>query len=255
MNSDEGRLTSENSPAWLEHFAESGLGKLLDRLGVHVSPDLFDLALTHRSWAYENGHAPHNERLEFLGDAVLGVIVTDHLYRTFPDEPEGQLAKLRAAGVSSVALADGARDLHIGGLIKLGKGEIGTGGDDKTSILADTMEAIIGAIFIGCGMQAASRYVHTLIDPRIELAANAGESLDWKTSLQEIASEMGLPAPKYDVTGSGPDHRRTFSAEAILGDLSFGPGVDSSKKRAEQQAASIAFRELKARQDTQVSDA
>lgn len=244
------RLSGDEQPAWLANFAESGLGKLLDRLGVRVSPDLFDLALTHRSWAYENGEVPHNERLEFLGDAVLGVIVTDHLYRSHPDEPEGHLAKLRAAVVSSAALADVARELHIGGLIKLGKGEISTHGDNKTSILADTMEAIIGAIYLSCGMAEATSYVHALVDARIEAAANAEESLDWKTSLQEIVAELELPAPYYEVTGSGPDHLRTFSAEVVVGDQSYGPGIETSKKRAEQRAAEIAYRKLKAQQES-----
>ncbi|NLE18963.1 MAG: ribonuclease III, partial [Propioniciclava sp.] len=138
---------------------------LLDQLGIDIDPQLFELALTHRSWAYENGGSPHNERLEFLGDSVLGVVVTEHLYRTYPDEPEGWLAKMRAAVVNTYALADVARGLELGSLLKLGKGEIGTGGDDKDSILADATEAVIAAVFLSAGRDAAEAFVHALMDP------------------------------------------------------------------------------------------
>lgn len=230
-------------------LADSKLGQVLDEIGVGIDPALLDLALTHRSWAYENDHAPHNERLEFLGDAVLGEVVTDYLYRNFPDDAEGQLAKMRAAIVSAVSLAGVARQLYIGSLIKLGHGEETTGGAGKTSILADTMEAIIGAVFLTGGQEAANKYVLKIMVPRIkEVSLQGQESLDWKTSLQEIAAVQGFSTPVYEVTSSGPEHDLTYSAFAVLDQEKFGPGVGHNKKIAEQQAAEIAYCALKERE-------
>lgn len=217
---------------------------LLAQLGVQIDPQLFELALTHRSYAYEAGGIPHNERLEFLGDSVLGVVVTEYLYRTFPDFPEGRLAKLRAAVVSAVSLARVARGLGIGPLIKLGHGEVTTGGADKTSILADTTEALIGAVFLSAGVEGAATLVHHLFDPLVDNAAELGAGLDWKTSLQELCSQLGLPAPVYQVTESGPDHDKRFVARADIDGRLFAPGEGRSKKRAEQLAAENAFTEL-----------
>ncbi len=211
-----------------------------------MDADLLDLALTHRSFAYENGQIPTNERLEFLGDSVLGVIVTEHLYRTYPDLAEGQLAKLRAKVVSAVSLAGVARKLGIGRLVKLGRGEISTGGANKTSILADTMEALIGATYLSSGPTGAERLVHHLFVPLIDHAATLGAGLDWKTSLQEVAAALGLPATVYQVTESGPDHDKRFDAWAVLGERRFGPGHGQNKKQAEQQAAATAFKALDA---------
>lgn len=210
-------------------------------LGVEIDPGLYELALTHRSWAYENGGVPTNERLEFLGDAVLGVVMTDHLYRSHPDVAEGQLAKLRAAIVNARALADVARGLGIGPLIKLGRGEETTGGHDKASILADTMEAVIGAVYLTHGITGASRFVHHLFDPVAARAAELGAGLDWKTSLQELTAQAGLGVAHYAVTESGPDHDKRFEAWAVVGEHRFGPGKGRSKKQAEQEAASIGF--------------
>src|SRR5690606_24613023 len=134
-------------------------------VGIEVAPDILTRALTHRSYAYENGGLPTNERLEFLGDSVLGLVVTDTLYRTHPDLPEGQLAKLRAAVVNMRALADVARSLGIGRYVRLGRGEEATGGRDKSSILADTLEALIGAVYLDRGLDEASALVHRLFDP------------------------------------------------------------------------------------------
>lgn len=219
---------------------------LIEELGIHLDADLLDLALTHRSFAYENGHLPTNERLEFLGDSVLGVIVTEYLYRSYPDLPEGQLAKLRANVVSAVSLAQVARKLQIGPMIKLGHGEIGTGGQRKTSILADTMEALIGAVYLSSGKPAAELLVHHLFDPLVNHAATLGAGLDWKTSLQEVASALGLPTTVYEITESGPDHDKRFDAWAVLGTRRFGPGHGQNKKQAEQQAAAAAFKALDA---------
>ena len=215
--------------------------ELLDRLGLAVDPDLFDRALTHRSYAYERGGLPTNERLEFLGDSVLGLVVTEHLFLSYPDLSEGQLAKLRAAVVNSRALADVARGLDLGALIHLGRGEESTGGRDKSSILADTMEAVIGAVFLERGVDAARVLVHHLFDHLMADAATRGAGLDWKTSLQEVASLGGFGVPVYQVAESGPDHAKSFSAIVVLGEGSYGPGTGRNKKEAEQKAAAIAF--------------
>ena len=213
---------------------------ILDQLGIKPDPQLFELALTHRSWAYEAGGSPHNERLEFLGDSILGVVVTEHLYRTYPLEPEGWLAKMRAAVVNTYALADVARDLELGSLLKLGKGEVGTGGNDKDSILADATEAVIAAVFLSAGRDAAEDFVHALMDPVVAAASAEGRSTDWKTTLQELAAERGLGAPAYEHTSTGPDHDKRFHAVAVVADVTY-PGADArSKKLAEQAAARLA---------------
>lgn len=206
-----------------------------------MDPQLFELARTHRSYAYENGGLPTNERLEFLGDSVLGVVVTEHLYTVHPDLSEGELAKLRAAVVNARALAGVARDLGVGPLIHLGRGEITTGGHDKSSILADCMEALIGACFLTHGIDGARILVHHLFDPLMERAAQLGAGLDWKTSLQEIAAAHGLGSPRYEITESGPDHDKRFEAWALVGPHRDGPGRGRNKKAAEQEAAGIAF--------------
>lgn len=214
------------------------------QLGVAVDAQLRHLALTHRSYSYENGGIPTNERLEFLGDAVLGVAVTGHLYSAFPEYPEGRLAKLRSAVVNSHALAEVARSLDIGRDILLGRGEISTGGHDKTSILADTMEALIGAVFLTGGIGASETLVHHLFDHLVDEADAKGAGLDWKTSLQERCSELGLAPPEYLITIEGPDHQRHFSAVAVIDGNPSGEGSGPSKKRAEQQAAARAFQSL-----------
>ncbi len=213
-------------------------------LGTAVEPGLLERALTHRSYAYENGGLPTNERLEFLGDAVLGVIVTDALYRTHPDLPEGQLAKLRASVVNTRALAGVARSLELGRWLRLGKGEEVTGGNDKASILADTMEALIGAVYIDRGLAAATQMVRALFDPLMKAATEEGAALDWKTSLQELTAARGLGVPEYVVAESGPDHSKSFTAQARVQGTRRGEGAGRSKKEAEQQAAEAAWRDL-----------
>ena len=210
-----------------------------------VRPGLFERALTHRSYAYEQGGLPTNERLEFLGDSVLGLVVTEHLFTSFPDLSEGQLAKLRAAVVNSRALADVARGLDLGAMIRLGRGEETTGGRDKSSILADTMEAVIGAVFTEHGIDSARVFVHHLFDPLVADVATRGAGLDWKTSLQERASLAGLGVPVYQVAESGPDHAKSFQAMVVLDRHSYGPGAGRNKKEAEQNAAAIAFDAIK----------
>jgi ribonuclease-3 len=215
------------------------------RLGVSVSPPLLERALTHRSFAYEHGGLPTNERLEFLGDSVLGLVVTDSLFHRHPDLPEGQLAKLRAAVVNMRALADVGRGLDLGGFLRLGRGEEGTGGRDKSSILADTLEALIGAVYLDRGLDEASALVHRLFDPLIEASAGLGAGLDWKTSLQELTATVGIGVPEYAVTESGPDHEKMFQATARVGGADYGMGSGRSKKEAEQQAAEAAWTSLR----------
>ena len=219
----------------------AGSDELLHALEVPLSPELLERALTHRSFAYENGGLPTNERLEFLGDSVLGLIVTDTLFREYPDLPEGQLAKLRAAVVNMRALAGVARGLRLGAYVRLGKGEEGTGGRDKSSILADTLEAVLGAVYIDCGLAEADALVHRLFDPVIARSARLGAGLDWKTSLQELTAAEMLGVPEYHVDESGPDHQKSFHASVRIGGQDYGQGEGRSKKEAEQQAAEAAW--------------
>jgi ribonuclease III len=215
--------------------------ELLRVLDAGLSPALLERALTHRSFAYENGGLPTNERLEFLGDSVLGVVVTDALFRGYPDLPEGQLAKLRAAVVNMRALASVARGLKLGDYVRLGRGEDATGGRDKSSILADTLEAVIGAVYIERGLDEASALVHRLFDPVIARSARLGAGLDWKTSLQELTASEVLGVPEYQVEESGPDHQKSFRAVVRVSGHVYGTGHGRSKKEAEQQAAETAW--------------
>ncbi len=217
---------------------------LEEALGVELDAALLERALTHRSYAYEHGGLPTNERLEFLGDAVLGLVITDVLYRRFPDEPEGQLAKLRASVVNMKALADVGRSLGLGTHVRLGRGEEATGGRDKSSILADTMEAVIGAVYLDSGIDCARSLLHRLFDPVIAESVSLGAGLDWKTSLQELTAGGMLGVPEYVVTESGPDHAKTFRATARVAGVAYGTGEGRSKKEAEQQAAEAAWRAL-----------
>jgi ribonuclease-3 len=222
---------------------------LADALGVELPADLLQLALTHRSYAYEHGGLPTNERLEFLGDSVLGLVVTDELYRSHPDLPEGQLAKLRASVVNMNSLAGVSRSLGEGGIgphLLLGRGEQATGGREKDSILADALEALLGAVHLGRGLDAASTIVHRLFDPLLAESATRGAGLDWKTSLQELGASLGLGAPVYDVADEGPDHAKTFTADVLLAGVVRGSGRGRTKKAAEQEAAEAAWRSLSA---------
>jgi ribonuclease-3 len=213
---------------------------------VPIMPKSLERALTHRSYAYENGGLPTNERLEFLGDSVLGLVVTDTLFRGYPKMPEGQLAKLRAAVVQMGALADVARELSLGSYIRLGRGEEVTGGRNKSSILADTLEAVIGAVYIDCGLDEASALVHRLFDPVIDRSAGLGAGLDWKTSLQELTASQVLGVPDYQVEESGPDHQKSFRAVVKVGGRALGSGTGRSKKVAEQHAAEAAWNTISA---------
>ncbi|BBX66189.1 ribonuclease 3 [Mycobacterium saskatchewanense] len=220
---------------------------LLDALGVALPEELLTLALTHRSYAYENGGLPTNERLEFLGDAVLGLTITDELYHRHPDRSEGDLAKLRASVVNTQALADVARNLSDGGLgahLFLGRGEANTGGADKSSILADGMESLLGAIYIEHGIETAREVILRLFGALLDAAPTLGAGLDWKTSLQELTAARGMGAPSYVVTSTGPDHDKEFTAVVVVMDTEYGSGVGRSKKEAEQKAAAATWKAL-----------
>jgi ribonuclease-3 len=211
-----------------------------------LDPELLERALTHRSFAYENGGLPTNERLEFLGDSVLGVVVTETLYLSNPDLSEGRLAKLRAAVVNARALAEVGRVISLGQHIKLGRGEETTGGREKASILSDTVEALIGAVHLSGGIAVSTVVVHRLFDPLIEAAAAMGAGLDWKTSLQELAAEHGLGVPEYLIEDAGPDHMKTFTAQVRVGGTLYGNGMGRSKKEAEQASAETAYGDIAA---------
>lgn len=226
---------------------EADRSALVEALGVDFDPDLLTLALTHRSYAYEHGGLPTNERLEFLGDSVLGLAVTERLYVSLPDRSEGELAKIRANVVNMHALAGVARGLGEGGVgahLLLGKGEELTGGRDKPSILADGMESLLGAIHLQHGIDVAREVVLRLFGDLLLRAPTLGAGLDWKTSLQELAAERGLGAPSYDVESSGPDHNKTFVATVRVGGQSLGNGSGRSKKEAEQNAAAQAWQSV-----------
>jgi ribonuclease-3 len=239
------RRPGRPSPGPLSQSPLTTYDELRSALGnPQLDPGLLDRALTHRSFAYENGGLPTNERLEFLGDSVLGVVVTETLYRNHPDLSEGRLAKLRAAVVNARALAEVARTIGLGEHVKLGRGEESTGGRDKASILSDTVEAVIGAIYISSGFEEAAGVVHLLFDPLMEAAARMGAGLDWKTSLQELSAEHALGVPEYVIEATGPDHMKSFTAQVRVADQLYGHGLGRSKKEAEQQAAETAYREI-----------
>lgn len=221
--------------------ARDDVEALAERLGVSMDHEALRHALTHRSYSYENGGVPHNERLEFLGDAVLGIVVTDSLFHAHPDVAESELAKYRAAVVSARALAEVAREYGVGEFLLLGRGEQTTGGRDKSSILADAVEAILGAVYLDQGLEEAGALIHRLLDDRMVRAAAMGAGLDWKTSLQELGARSGAGVPNYEVTATGPDHAKHFVAVVSVGESVLGEGSGASKKAAEQLAAATAY--------------
>ena len=224
---------------------------LAQRLGyTFTDASLLDLALTHRSFCAE--HAGHfsNERLEFLGDAVLGLVVTDHIFGSYPHMPEGELAKLRASVVSASTLAEVARELDLGSGLRLGKGEAASGGADKRSILADGIEALLGAVYLDGGMSAVRPLVLSLLHDRIERAAVGPGGHDFKTRLQELAARHYEALPSYHLSDEGPDHEKRFFATVYLGGEPHGSGEGPSKKQAEQAAAHAAWLQLVERFDT-----
>jgi ribonuclease-3 len=223
---------------------QADISSLSSSLGIPLEGELYQLALTHRSYAYENGGIAHNERLEFLGDSVLGQAVTVMLYSNNPDLDEGDLAKRRASLVSTIALAEVARSIELGQYIRLGKGEELTGGRNKDSILADTVEALFGATYLTAGPEAANTLVLRLIEPLLENPERFGAAMDPKTSLQEAVAKLGAAVPVYSVEADGPDHARVFTATVTVGDLISATGTGTSKKHAEMVAALAAWTTL-----------
>lgn len=217
-------------------------------LGVSFADSsLREAALTHRSYAFERGLTVTNERLEFLGDSVLGLVVTDMAFSDYPEMPEGALAKLRAAIVNMGALADVARSLGLGDVVLLGKGEEQSGGRDKSSILADALEAVFGAVYIDRGLGVATELIERLFRPRMQAYVRGEGDRDYKTILQELASQALRSMPEYRLEERGPDHEKEFTATVHLGGEPMGTGVGRSKKEAEQRAAAEAFARISER--------
>jgi len=228
-------------------FLTSNLySELLSQLGTEVDAELLELAFTHRSFAYEAGLSATNERLEFLGDSVLGLIVTEELYRKYPDLDESRLSPLRSGIVNMRALADIARSLSLGKYIRLGKGEEVTNGRDKNSLLADAFEALIGAIYMTSGFTKTAECLIRLITPTLDSAMAMGAGLDGKTALQELVSSLGKSTLEYQVSESGPDHDKNFTADAVVAGEVIASGSGKSKREAEQAAARSAFEKLRA---------
>jgi ribonuclease-3 len=232
-------------PAAVADALTDGVCRLARRLGHGFrDPSILLQALCHRSWCSERDGAPSNERLEFLGDAVLGLVVAEHCYCAYPDYPEGKLAKVRSAVVNARVLAEVADELDVGSVLALGRGEESSGGRSKTSILADALEALIGAVYLDAGWGPARVLVLRLFGHRIGVVAHEPDVFDHKSRLQELTVRLGHGTPAYVVEGSGPDHDRRYVAEVFVSDVRRGRGEGSSKKDAEQDAAASAWREL-----------
>ena len=230
---------------------------LLEALGVDLPDDLLTLALTHRSYAYEAGGLPTNERLEFLGDAVLGLVITAEIFTKYPDRSEGELAKLKSAVVNTQALARIARNLTpdgLGAYLLLGRGEVASGGAHKANLLADAVESLLGATYVHHGHEVARDVVIRMFSEVLETAANLGAGLDWKTSLQELAAAQRLGVPSYVVSSTGPEHDKHFTARAVVNSEVYGVGEGRSKKEAEQQAAAAAYKALEVLHSTGTPD-
>ena len=220
---------------------------LMDRFGHRFDdPALLELALTHRSWCAEHSGSSSNERLEFLGDAVLSLVVTRRLYERFGDWAEGDLAKARASLVNAATLAEVGGSVGLGEQLRLGRGEDVSGGRRRPSILADAVEAVIGAVYLDGGIGAADDSVGRLLGDRLDAVASSPEHADFKTRLQELAARLGLDPPAYDVTSSGPAHQRCFRAEVRVG-VEVEVGAGSTKKDAEKRAAEAAHAALTAK--------
>lgn len=217
---------------------------LLDLWGIDISRPRLTLALTHRSYAFEHNEA-HNERMEFLGDSILGMVVAERLFYQFPEASEGDMSRMKTFVVSERALADIARTLGLGAHIRLGKGEAMSGGRDKDSILSDTVEALIAATYVEHGLDATRRVVERLVEQKIADASVLGPDLDWQTSFEELAHTQGMDGTlQFDITHTGPDHARVFTAVAHMAGRQWGSGEGTSQKNARRQAAEASYRML-----------
>jgi len=219
---------------------------LNERLGISIDQVLLETALTHTSFSYENGKTPDNERLEFLGDSVLGFLVTEYLYKTHDELAEGELSRLRNSTVSAKTLAIAAMDIGLGEFIRLGKGETLSGGSSKPNILADALEAVIGAAFLSGGIQDASVIVEKFILPLVDDRELLLETSEPRTVLLDLAKKLGLGEPVFEVSFTGPDHDRIFTAKVILQGKEISSGIGKSRKQAEALAASSALSQLRA---------
>ena len=217
--------------------------ELLKRLGAAIAPELLELALTHSSFAYENG-GEDNERLEFVGDSILGYLVAVHVFQTHPTLKEGEMTKLKNAVVSAQALATAANRLDIGSHLRLGKGEEQTGGRAKTNLLADAFEAVLGAAYLTSGIEAAKAIVFRHVIPLLDDPDSIRESADPKTSLLEKLAKLKMEPGRYEITGEGPDHERSYIAVCLSGDRELSRGTGTTKRGAETSAAIAALREL-----------
>jgi ribonuclease-3 len=213
------------------------LDALSEKLGVEINRELLKLALTHRSYSYEHGNIPNNERLEFLGDSVLGFVVTSHIYETLTNLPEGEMTKVKNAVVSARALAVVAAELSLGEYLLLGKGELATDGRNKPNLLADAFEAILGAAYMSNGFDAAralvEKFVFPLLDNPDEIRANS----DPKTTLQERIQALGRGTPNYKTRFEGPDHNRDYFSTLFINGEEISHGEGRTKKNAETAAA------------------
>lgn len=220
----------------------------LQALGIPVAPgSIYETALTHRSYAFEQTEPPaHNERLEFLGDAILEALVTDLIYSEYPDLAEGEMARLRASVVNTQALAEAARSVHLGEHIRLGKGEENSGGRDKESLLANTFEAVVGALYLDKGLDGVKKALRGFFAEEVRRLHDAGERYDVKTALQEVVVRVTGAPPTYRVASSGPDHAKRFAAEVFVEERVMGAGSGRSKKEAEYNAAREALTQLDA---------
>jgi ribonuclease-3 len=218
---------------------------LIQRLGISIEAELLELALTHSSYAYENGKIPNNERLEFLGDSVLGFVVTGHVYSENPEMDEGSLSRLRSATVSAKTLAIAANQIGLGEFIRLGKGELSTGGQTKTNILADTFEAIIGAAYLSGGLAPAKAIIDSLVLPLLSSEDELLETSEPRTVLSELLKSLGKSEASFEVTHEGPDHDRTFFAEVVVDGAGISKGSGRTRKAAEAQAAVEALKTLR----------
>ncbi len=221
--------------------ASAGQGWLAEKIDyLFTEPELLDQALAHRSWCAEEGESDSNERLEFLGDAVLGLVVAEHTYRSYPELSDGAMSKVRASVVNTRALAAIALELGIAAHLQLGRGEDQSGGRAKESILADATEAVIGAVYLDGGLEEARRMILSLLGDRIAAAVGEPGESDHKSRLQEEAVRLGRGVPHYDVEGFGPDHARRYLATVYVAGQRLGSGEGRSKKDAEQVAARAA---------------
>ncbi|MEJ6573517.1 MAG: ribonuclease III [Actinomycetes bacterium] len=220
---------------------------MLTSLGTTLSSELLELAFTHGSYSRENGGVPTNERLEHLGDSVLELIITGELYKKFPEVDESRLSKMRAGLVNNPALVPIAKELELGQYLRIGKGEEITGGRNKNSILANALEALVGAIYLEKGYVVTEAIILQWFKPSIESSNALDLGMDAKTELQELAAAMDLSAPEYEITEFGPDHDKSFKAVVVVANEKFEVGEGKSKREAEQAAAKFAYDELSAR--------